>query len=125
MVAADGSWAGRRALPAPGPVAAPCGACRLPGELAVEHRYEWADPPPGGWPPGVAAARLALACRGCGSDFLSVGTQLAATPEAPLAVVPWLTCEQCGHGAAAVTWAWLACGRCRAEVRAEVGGVTG
>ena len=112
-------------LPRPGPLAQPCPGCRLPGELAIEMRREWADAPAGGWPPGVAAARLAVACRRCGSDYLNSSTRLVAMLEAgpglPAAqVMPWLDCPLCDHGEAARWWAWMKCGRCGYEDRAQV-----
>lgn len=106
-------------LPAPGPVGSPCARCRCPGSV-VEHRLEWADPPAGGWPPGVDAARLAAACRGCGSDFLGTSRRLAVSPGGDLREVAWVTCEQCGREAAGRMWAWLVCASCGAESRARV-----
>lgn len=109
-----------------GPVDGPCTRCRQTGGLALEHRLEYLDPPEGGWPPGVAAARLATACRGCGSDFLTRSTRLVANLSASLAGVqpkvtaserPWLTCEQCERGEAARLWPWLVCNRCGRECR--------
>lgn len=111
----EGVW-----LPAAGPLSQVCQQCRVPGGVAVEHRLEWADAPGGGWPPGVSAARLAVACRGCGSDFLSRSSRLVALPEVVARVMPWVTCEACGRGEAARVWAWLVCSRCGAEFRAEV-----
>lgn len=118
-------------LPPEGPVPAPCPQCRLPGQLRVENRREWADPLPTGWPPGVDAARLALACRRCGSDFLTVTTALVGNPWAVSAggglagvvarEMPWVECQQCQHAEAGRTWPWLACGRCGTEIRARIG----
>lgn len=113
-------------LPKPGPVNVPCSRCRQVGGLAVDNRLEYLDPPEGGWPPGVDAARLALACRGCGSDFLSVSVRLVADTGASLAgvqpkvsarEVPWLTCEDCKREAGARSWPWMACSLCGAEER--------
>lgn len=109
-----------------GPVDGRCGACGHRGGLVLEHRLEWLDPPEGGWPPGVAAARLAAACRGCGSDFLSRSTRLVAalgasaagvTPKVAAQERPWLTCESCQREAAARLWPWLVCGLCGRESR--------
>jgi len=125
----EDEWARRHPLPPPGPVAQACSHCHRPGGLAVEHRLEWADPPPGGWPPGVKAAKLAVACRGCGSDFLSRSTRLVANPRASLAgampkmaatEMPWITCETCQKEEAGKMWCWMTCSRCGAEFRAEV-----
>lgn len=109
-----------------GPVDGRCGRCRQAGGLALEQRLEFLDPPVGGWPPGVAAVRLAAACRGCGSDFLSRSVRLVADLGAALAGVqakvsarerPWLTCEACGREEGARLWPWLVCGRCGGESR--------
>lgn len=116
-------------LPAPGPLSQACPHCRVPGGLVIERRMEWAEPPPGGWPQGVKAAKLAVACRGCGSDFLSTQIRLTALPRASLAgaqpklamrEMPWVKCETCQKTEAAKMWAWMACSRCGAEFRAEV-----
>lgn len=117
-------------FPGEGPVQGACAGCRQVGCMALEHRLEYLDPPEGGWPPGVPAARLAQACRGCGSDFLSRSTRLVASlgaslpgaaPEVTAAERPWLTCEQCGYEAGARLWPWLACGACGREWRGEFG----
>lgn len=109
-----------------GPVEGPCAKCRQDGGLRLEHRLEWLDAPEGGWPPGVAAARLALVCRGCGSDFMTRSTRLVADMGASLAgaqpkvaarELPWLACEQCQKGAVARMWPWLVCDRCGGESR--------
>jgi hypothetical protein len=120
---AEDTWA--HLLPRPGPLAQACPKCRLPGQLAIETRREWADPPSGGWPAGVAAARLAAACRRCGSDYLTQTHELVAVMEAgpglPAAkMMPWLTCSLCDHGEAARWWAWMKCARCGYEDRAQV-----
>ncbi|MFF9265773.1 hypothetical protein [Streptomyces longwoodensis] len=105
-----------------------CTACRQVGGVVIEHRLEYLDPPEGGWPPGVAAARLALACRACGSDFLSRTTRLVANLGASLAGVmpkvsarerPWLKCEACQREAAARVWPWARCTRCGRESRGK------
>lgn len=109
-------------FPPPGPVGQRCGRCRQPG-LVLEHRVEYLDPPEGGWPPGVDAARLALACRGCGSDYLTRSTELVADmgAQAEFAAreVPWLVCEDCQRGAGGRLWPWLVCSVCGAEERGE------
>lgn len=112
--------------PRPGPVQGPCAKCRAVGSLVMEHRLEYLDPPAGGWPPDVPAARLAQACRGCGSDFLTETKRLVANLGASLAGVmpkvaaterPWLKCEQCDTEAAARRWPWLRCTACGRESR--------
>lgn len=116
-------------FPAPGRVHVPCNGCRRPGGLILEHRLEYLDPPEGGWPTGVDAARLALACRRCGSDFLSRTTRLAVNMNASLAGVqpkfsarelPWVKCEQCEHEEAARLWPWMKCEFCNRESRGKV-----
>lgn len=100
-------------------VGGPCTRCRCPGRQLPGLRLEYAEAPAGGWPPGVPAARLAEACRGCGSDFLSVTPRLSVTPEGELAEVPWVICQHCGLEAAALWWPWTACDLCGAERRDE------
>jgi hypothetical protein len=115
-------------LPQEGPVDGRCNGCRHRGGLRLENRLEYLDPPEEGWPPGVPAARLALACRGCGSDFLSRSTRLVVSPGASLAGAmpkvaarerPWLTCESCQREAAARLWPWLVCELCKRESRGQ------
>ncbi|MFE2934913.1 hypothetical protein [Streptomyces sp. NPDC059278] len=105
-------------LPAPGPLSMPCERCRAVGGVALEHRLEWADPPAGGWVPGVPATRLAQACRGCGSDFLATARRMAVSPGGQLRDVVWATCQQCGGEAAGRLWAWVVCASCGLELRA-------
>lgn len=105
-------------FPAAGPLSVPCKACRAAGNVAVEHRVEFAQPPRGGWPRGVDALRVARSCRGCGSDFLSFSRRLVAAVPLPREM-PWVTCEQCGRSEAGRLWPWAVCGRCDAEDRAR------
>ncbi|MEV6401185.1 hypothetical protein AB0M39_41500 [Streptomyces sp. NPDC051907] len=90
--------------------------------MRVDHVLEWADPPTGGWPRGVDAARLVAGCRGCGSGFLDVARRLALSPAGDLGEVPWLACQVCGREEAGARWAWLRCGACEAWLRAVVSG---
>ena len=117
------------AFPREGPIPGSCNHCRQVGTLVLEHRLEYLDPPEGGWPPGVPAARLAQACRACGSDFLTRTTRLVANLSASLAGAqakvsaaerPWLTCEQCGHEAGGKVWLWAKCTACKRESRGHI-----
>jgi hypothetical protein len=112
--------------PREGPVDGACAKCHHVGGLVLEQRLEYLDPPEGGWPPDVPAARLASACRSCGSDFLSRSTRLVADlgaalsgamPKVAASERPWLTCEQCQREAGAKMWPWLTCTACGRESR--------